>query len=199
MAIAASRPILFLIAGPNGAGKSAFYDTVLAQRVTAPFVNADIIQRDELRDPSMEAAYEAAAIAEQRRCDYLAEGRSFVMETVFSHPSKLELLRDARNAGYRLIVFHLMLSSPELAVARVAARIDEGGHPVPETKIRERYDRNRDLIKQAALLADRAQVYDASELNAPPRVLLELVNGRAVRQADDPPEWFEAVYGGVVS
>jgi hypothetical protein len=63
----APRPTLFLIAGPNGAGKSAFYNTVLKPRVQAPFINADMIQRDELKNPSVEAAYEAANIPSARR------------------------------------------------------------------------------------------------------------------------------------
>lgn len=197
MAIAASRPILFLIAGPNGAGKTTFYETVLAGRVAAPFVNADLIQRDELGKPSPEAAYEAAALAEERRRAFMAEGRSFVMETVFSHPSKLALLHDAHTAGYRIILFHLMLASADLAVARVEARTEEGGHPVPPDKIRARFERNQDLIKQAALLADRAQVFDASELNQRPRLLLELVSGSVTVSGKDAPEWFEALYGDV--
>jgi predicted ABC-type ATPase len=195
MAIVAAHPILFVIAGPNGAGKSTFYDTVLAGRVAAPFINADLIQRDELGDPSPEASYEAAEIAAERRREFLAEGRSFVMETVFSHPSKLDLLRDARVAGFRIVLFHLNLASADLAVARVKARKAEGGHDVPEDKIRARFERNQGLIRQAALLADRAQVFDSSALNRAPRVLLELANGRAVSRAEDPPRWFELLYG----
>jgi predicted ABC-type ATPase len=198
MAIVAGRPTLFLIAGPNGAGKSTFYDTVLAPRIAAPFINADIIQRDELEDPSPEASYRAAEIAEGRRRDHMAAGQSFVMETVFSHPSKLELLQDARDAGYRIIVFHLVLASADLAVARVAARSDEGGHPVPEEKIRQRFERNAPLIRQAALLADRAMVFDASALNERPVVLLELAQGQVARRAGEVPEWFEGMYGDLV-
>jgi len=195
MAIVAGRPTLFLIAGPNGAGKSTFYETVLAPRTLAPFVNADIIQRDELGDPSPEASYRAAEIAGERRREHMAAGQSFVMETVFSHPSKLELLQDARDAGYRIIVFHLALASPDLAVARVTARIDEGGHPVPEEKIRQRFDRNAPLIRRAALLADRAMIFDASALNERPVVLLELSQGQVARRAAELPEWFETLYG----
>ncbi|QUL39455.1 zeta toxin family protein [Erythrobacter sp. JK5] len=185
---------MFLIAGPNGAGKTTFYDTVLKARVNAPFVNADIIQRDELRDPSLDAAYTAARIAGERREEYIRQGASFVMETVFSHPSKLELLASARDAGFRLIVFHLNVATPDLAVARVKARISEGGHEVPEHKIRERFERNQALIRQAALMADRALVFDSSALNERPRVLLELRQGRAVRIGDDLPDWFLALY-----
>lgn len=194
MAIVAGRPTLFVIAGPNGAGKSTFYDTVLAGRVDAPFINPDIIQREEIGDPSMQASYAAAKLAEKRRREFLASGQSFVMETVFSHPSKLELLRDARAAGFRIVVFHLMLASPDIAVARVEGRVEEGGHPVPEDKVRSRFARNAALIRQATLMADRAQVFDASALNERPRLLLELSNGNITRQADAWPDWFLETY-----
>lgn len=190
----APRPTLFLIAGPNGAGKSTFYDTVLKPRVQAPFINADIIQRDELKDPSGEAAYEAAKIASARRDDCLRSGRSFVTETVFSHPSKLEMLGAARKAGFRIVIFHLHLGSADLAVARVAARIEEGGHPVPENKIRERYARNQQLIHDAVLMADKGAVYDASQLNQAPRLLAKTSHGQADWTAQDLPEWFERLY-----
>lgn len=198
MAITAGRPTLFLIAGPNGAGKTTFYETVLAARLAAPFINADIIQRDEMIDPSVEAAYQAAAIAEARRREFMAEGRSFVMETVFSHPSKLGLLRDARDAGYRMIVFHLGLASANLAVARVKERVKQGGHKVPEQKIRDRFARNQQLIRQAVLMADRALVFDSSALNTRPTVLLETANGQVVDCSEERPDWLEALYGDLV-
>lgn len=198
MASASARPTLFVTAGPNGAGKSTFYETVLAPRVKAPFVNADIIQRDELRESSPEASYAAADIADRRRREFLTQGRSFVMATVFSHRSKLGFIKDARTAGFRIVVFHLHLASVEIAVARVHARRTEGGHDVPEHKIRARYERNPKLIRQAALMADNAQVLDSSALNRKPSVLLELAHGRAVNWAEQRPQWFEALYGNLV-
>lgn len=195
MASVPARPTLFLVAGPNGAGKSSFYDTVLAPRIAVPFVNADIIQRLELRDPSPQASYKAAGIAEQRRRDLLAQSRSFVMETVFSHPSKLQLIRDARDQGYRIVVFHLNVASADVALARVRARVQEGGHDVPEDKLRARYVRNQAIIRQAVLMADNAQVFDSSALNEAPRMLLELSNGQVVAAAHELPEWFAKLYG----
>lgn len=65
------RPSLVLLAGPNGAGKSTLYHTRVAPRFVGPFMNADDIQRDELRDQSMAASYEAARIAEARRREML--------------------------------------------------------------------------------------------------------------------------------
>src|SRR4030095_16891974 len=149
------KPTMIVLAGPNGAGKSTLYKVRVAPSFAGPFINADIIQRDALRDPSPAAFYEAAQIASSRRADYLAQGRDFVTETVFSHPSKLALIDKARTRGFTVIVMHIGVAPPDLSGARVGARVEEGGHIVPEDKIRARYTRGAPFIRAAILKADR--------------------------------------------
>ena len=189
-----SIPTMFVIAGPNGSGKSTLYETRIAPKLAIPFINADHIQEHELKDPSPEASYEAARIAEERRRDFLKQGKSFVTESVFSHPSKLALVRDAKAAGFRVVLFHISVREPTLSVARVAERVREGGHDVPTDKIRERYRRSAPLIRQAALLADVAHVYDNSSLNQPPRRVLSFNNGNVEFIAEAIPDWVLQIY-----
>lgn len=188
------KPTMIVLAGPNGAGKSTLYETRVAPGFTGPFINADIIQRDELRDPSPAASYEAANIASSRRADHLAQGRDFVTETVFSHPSKLELIDEARTRGFTVIVMHVGVDTPDLSVARVGARVEEGGHIVPEDKIRSRYARGAPFIRAAVLKADRGMVFDNSSLNRPPNHCLTFANGRLVFAAPRLPSWIRSVY-----
>lgn len=188
------RPSLVLLAGPNGAGKSTLYQTRVAPSFAGPFINADIIQRDELRDPSMEAAYEAARIAAARRLELLEARRSFATETVFSHPSKLEVIETVRKRGYLIIVMHVGVDGPDLSVARVVERRSEGGHDVPENKIRARFVRSQPLIRQAVLQADRGMVFDNSQLNTPPRQMLVFAGGRLIQAVPVVPEWILRVY-----
>ena len=101
----------------------------------------------------------------------------------------------ARARGFRLFVFHLGLPSADLAVARVKERAKEGGHPVPEHKIRERFVRNAPLIRRAVIMADRAAVYDASALNEAPRLLLRFEQGRVEYRRDVLPGWCQQLYG----
>jgi predicted ABC-type ATPase len=188
------RPSLVLLAGPNGAGKSTLYQTRVAPAFPGPFINADIIQRDELRDRSMEGAYRAARIADARRAEMLEENRSFATETVFSHPSKLEIMEAARARGYLTIVMHVGVGSSDLSVSRVKARTEEGGHDVPEDKIRARYDRGGPLIRRAVLLADRGMVFDNSRLNIAPEQMLVFSNGRLARAQPVLPDWILKAY-----
>ena len=188
-------PTLALLAGPNGAGKTTLYETYVAPSLRAPFVNADLIQRDELRDPSPEASYRAARIADERRDAYLAAGRSFVTETVFSHPSKVALVRAAKARGFVVILFHIGVASADLSVARVRGRVEESGHAVPERKIRERYDRNGPIIREAMHLCDIGHVYDNSKLNEPPERILGFTAGRVSFVRAVVPPWARAIYG----
>lgn len=185
---------MILLAGPNGAGKSTLYETRVAPRFAGPFINADIIQRDELRTPSPEAAYEAARIADDRRANCLANGRDFATETVFSHPSKLDLLRQARARGFTVIVMHVGVEAAELSVVRVGSRVEEGGHTVPEDKIRARYERGAPLIREAVLMADRGMVFDNSDLNTPPAQCLVFACGRLLLAQPFLPGWIRRVY-----
>jgi predicted ABC-type ATPase len=186
---------MIVLAGPNGAGKSTLYTTRVAPSFAGLFINADIIQRDELRDASPEASYEAARIASSRRAEFLSLGRDFVTETVFSHPSKLELIDEARESAFTVIVMHIGVDTPELSVARVGARVEEGGHVVPEDKIRARYDRGAPFIREAVLRADRGMVFDNSSLNQPPRHCLTFANGRLAFALPRLPTWIRAIYG----
>jgi predicted ABC-type ATPase len=190
------RPIMFMLAGPNGAGKSTLYETILKPRLSAdvPFINADQIQRAELQDQTMAAAYQAAEIAEARRREHLAAARSFVSESTFSHESKLSLIRDARAAGFLVVMYHVNVRDADLSVLRVANRVDKGGHPVPEEKIRERYVRNQAIIRQGAVEADRAFVYDNSGLGRKPELAIELKRGKLAYASDRVPAWARKLY-----
>jgi len=184
-----------MLAGPNGAGKSTLYEHIVKQKFNAPFINADKIQKEELSDQTMQGAYKAAEIAEQRRQLHLKNKQSFVSESTFSHPSKLQLIEEAIQADFRVVVYHVNVKTPELSIARVAERVKQGGHNVPEEKIRARYTRNQALIKQAVLKADVGFVYDNSQLNIVPELCLGFRHGGLMHKSENNPAWVEALYG----
>ena len=170
---------LDLVVGPNGAGKSTFIALTLAPELPgAVIVNADQIARRRWPDDSESHSYEAARIAAATRSELIERGRSFIAETVFSHPSKLDLVDRAQAAGYTVVV-HALLIPEELAVERVARRVEAGGHSVPEDKIRGRFRRLWPLVVAASQRADLATVYDNSAL-AGPRVCARLAAGELV-------------------
>jgi predicted ABC-type ATPase len=144
-----------------------------------PFINADIIARHHWPNDTEGHAYEAARLAGQAREKAITEGLSFIARTVFSHPSKLDLIVRARDADY-LVHLHVVLVPEELSVVRVRLRAEQGGHGVPEEKIRARYHRLWGLVAQAIGRADEATVYDNGNARHPFRRVAQLERGRAM-------------------
>jgi predicted ABC-type ATPase len=178
---------LHVVVGPNGSGKTTFVTEFLAPELPGyAYVNADEIAKARWPADPAAHAYEAARVAAETRAHLIAGGRSFIAETVFSHPSKLDLVRAAQAAGYQVVI-HVMLVPEELAVRRVAYRVRAGGHDVPEHKVRERYRRLWRIVAQAVSLADRAAVYDNSRRAGPIKVA-ELYGGLPVGAAAWP-QW----------
>jgi predicted ABC-type ATPase len=179
-----STPILHVVAGPNGAGKTTFYRHVIAP-IPLEFINADVIAAERWPGDELAHAYEAAAVAADRREQRFADRASFATETVFSHPSKLDLVARAVTLGYA-ITLHIVLIPEDLAVLRVRTRVQVGGHDVPEVKIRERHQRLWAHVRGAIDLATVAYVYDNSSSKAPFRLVAAYEHGRPTFQANWP-------------
>jgi predicted ABC-type ATPase len=163
---------LDLVVGPNGAGKSTFVELLLAPlRPGVTFVNADAIAAQRWPDDPQGHSYDAAQVAAATRTRLIELRKPFIAETVFSHPSKLDLLDAASAAGFT-VELHVLLVPEELAVHRVAHRVAAGGHQVPEGKIRSRYQRLWAPVGDAIGRADAARVWDNSRYDGPEEVAL---------------------------
>jgi predicted ABC-type ATPase len=171
-----------LVVGPNGAGKSTFIAFTLAPLLPGSVVvNADEIARQRWPEDPASHAYDAAQVAADTRAKLIELGRPFIAETVFSHPSKLDLIRTARSAGFT-VVLHVLIVPEDLAVERVRHRVQAGGHDVPEIKIRQRHRRLWALVAEAIGISDIATVYDNSRLRGP-RAVAQLSGGDIVGSA----------------
>jgi predicted ABC-type ATPase len=176
---------LDLVVGPNGAGKSTFVRLAIAPSwKAATFVNADEIANQRWPDDPSSHAYEAARVAAATRARLIELGRPLIAETVFSHPSKLDLIRNASGAGY-FVALHVLMVPEDLSVARVAYRVSSGGHSVPVDKIRERHRRLWPIVAAAVPMANSATFWDNSHHDGPRTVAL-FSDGLIVGSADWP-------------
>jgi len=179
---------LWVLAGGNGAGKSTFYRLCLQDK-NLPFINADILAQQLYPEHSEANSYQAAKIAETLRIRLLRQGRSFCFETVFSHPSKIDFLAQAKTFGYEIILVLIHLDNVMLNQARVAQRMTEGGHSVPEDKIRNRIPRMLDNIKRALPLCNKAYFLDNSRWDEPFQKIAIIDGGVLSKSVDNLPSW----------
>ncbi|VAX05992.1 FIG027960: hypothetical protein [hydrothermal vent metagenome] len=179
---------LWVLAGGNGAGKSTFYRTRL-EALGMPFINADILAKQLYPHDPEKYSYDAAKIAAEMRIKLIMEGRSFCMETVFSHPSKIDFVAQAKAMGYQVILVFIHLDIATLNQARIAQRVSEGGHTVPDDKIINRIPRLLKYIKQALPLCDQVYILNNSCANDPfQRVATLSDDGLEIHQ-EKLPDW----------
>lgn len=116
---------------------------------------------------------------------------TFTIETVMSHESKLDFMRVARERGFRIYLYYISTSSPEINVGRVATRVIKGGHNVPEDKIKSRYERSLRNLHEAILLSDRAYLFDNSESSHQWIAEYDGATGELRYIAEEIPQWVE--------
>jgi predicted ABC-type ATPase len=188
-----SIPVLHLIAGPNGAGKSTLYQYLIKPRYPdLVFVNADLHERDALQHISnpLQRSEAARGWADGQRADFLARGESFVSETVFSHHSKLDLLRQAHASGFQVALYVVCINEPRQLLRRVKQRVNEGGHDVPGNKILERYPRTIANLTEAVRLADLSMLFDSVDVDRGGPLLVASVTRTGVTRHVHPlPDW----------
>lgn len=113
----------------------------------------------------------------------------FSFETVMSHSSKLDFMAKAKKEGFKVYLYFVSLISPDLNVARVKSRVEEGGHDVPEDKIRERYKRTMNMLLPAMRIADESYIFDNSRES---QDLFAVVKKNTLQLLHDSvPSWFQ--------
>lgn len=159
--MAAERKVI-IIAGPNGAGKTTFAREFLPQEAGCPvFVNADLIAAGLAPFAPETAAVRAGRLMLQELQRHFAARESFAFETTLSGRGYLRHIRRWQAAGYRVKLIFLQLDSPEEAIARVAQRVRQGGHDIPEAIIRRRFAAGRENFERLyAPLVDAWVLYD---------------------------------------
>lgn len=155
------KPEIVVIAGPNGSGKSTYTEFIVGPNQFADesfeYINADNIQQSTNCDP-----LDAAILAEEKRETALQEKRNFAFETVLSTRRNLDLLIRAKEQGYFIRCFYFLTANASVNVQRVNSRVEDGGHGVPEEKIRSRYKKALSLIPELIDVCDSLNIWDNS-------------------------------------
>ena len=190
----ATPPVLLFLAGPNGAGKTTFFEEYL-EPIALPYVNADRIARVlRANDPGLETEVldrRAFTDAESLRRALVDARLSFCTETVFSDPAraKLGFLEAARGRGFVVFLVFIGLESAALSIARVRQRVRQGGHDVPEDRLRARFPRTLANLREAIGIVDETYLFDNSSYDAPYRIVAVYQRGVLASRHPPLPGW----------
>jgi predicted ABC-type ATPase len=135
-------PNIYIIAGCNGAGKTTASFTILPEMLNCKeFVNADGIAAGLSPFNPESVAIEAGRLMLLRIHELVGARVNFAFETTLATRSYVSLVKAAQQVGYKVTLLFIWLDSPEAAIQRVADRVAEGGHNIPEDVIVRRYYR----------------------------------------------------------
>lgn len=159
-----NQPRVIIIAGPNGAGKTTFAREFLPLEAGCPvFVNADLIAAGLSPFEPERAAIQAGRLTLEAIAQHVARRESFAFETTLSGRAYARQIPHWQALGYRVELFFLSLPTADMAVQRVAERVRQGGHTIPEATIRRRFEAGRHLLAETYQpLVDQWVLYDNS-------------------------------------
>lgn len=178
-----------VIAGVNGAGKSTLYQTYDNLKAL-PRVNVDEIVREIGDWRNFADVVSAGKIALKKIEEYFENESSFNQETTLCGRTIIKNIRKAKTLGYFIELHYIGLDSVEIAKQRVAYRVQQGGHGIPESDIEKRYE---ETFKQLNLIlkeCDLTAFYDNTEKF---RRFAICKKGELVRISKNVPKWFSKV------
>ena len=139
-----SEKKIVIIAGPNGVGKTTFAREFLPNESGCPiFINADLIAAGLSPFQPELVSIKAGRLMLEEIYEYSRHGTSFAFETTLAGRTYVRMIPNWQAEGYHVKLFFLTLPSAEMAIARVAERVKQGGHNVPEDVIRRRFSAGR--------------------------------------------------------
>lgn len=198
------RPTIHVLAGTNGAGKSSVGGAAFRQDGADYFNPDETARRVVAANPgiTLEQANSIAWHEGKRLLECAIEKKlDLAFETTLGGNTITALLQRAAETGLDVRVWYVGLSSPELHIARVRARVAKGGHDIPESKIRERYHRSRANLVHLLPWLTSLRLYDNSEEGDPategprPKLILRLDEGRIVQvlPMSEVPQWAKPI------
>ena len=156
-------PTLVLLAGPNGAGKTTFINRFLRQRAEVfRYVNPDEVARGLPPGPQRDLT--AGRLVLERLDQLFVERADVVLETTLASRSHAVRIRARKASGYRAELVYLRPPSADFSVMRVARRVAQGGHGIPEETLRRRFALSLDYLETVYKpLVDQWEVYAVSD------------------------------------
>jgi len=185
-------PTLFILAGPNGAGKTTFYNRAIDEGYIdrrLPFINVDVIARNELGGYSEANFVNAAEIARNRIAVHIDNRSDFLIESNLAKSSDYDWILKMKNAGYEVVLYFLCTKDILINIDRVERRVKEGGHYIPAHIVTDRYRMGLIYLKTKLHLFKEVYLIDNTEQTI--NEIAVLNDGKIIIESGDDIEWVE--------
>ena len=183
-------PRYVLFAGVNGAGKSTMFH-VNQEFGDMPRINNDEILRSFGGDwRNKDDEKKATLLALSKEKELLDHKKSFNKETTLSSRGSMSNIKMYKEFGYDVELRYVGLDSPDTAIRRINKRVCDGGHGIPEEKVRERYYKSIDNLAKVIPYCDSVIVYDNTQMY---RTIATFEQGKMTGLSNNIPEWFGKV------
>ncbi|MBL0078235.1 MAG: zeta toxin family protein [Bacteroidetes bacterium] len=135
-------------------------------------------------------SYEGALISSFLRHHLQEKKIDFCFETVMSHHSKIEEIKEAKQKGYKTYLYFICIDDPEVNVSRVENRVEKGGHNVSAEKISSRYYNTLNNLIEMIENVDKCYLFDNSGQEF--KLIAKITNNQLLIEAEpiDLPNWF---------
>ncbi len=149
-----------------------------------------IVEKNILKINTQVDSYLAADIAEFIRQELLESEMSFSSETVMSHISKIDFLKQARSQRFKVYLYFVATENPEINISRVNVRVAQNGHAVAPETVTDRYYKSLSQVRDALRNSDDAYFWDNS--GSASSLIADIKEGSKVTIVDveKVPNWF---------
>jgi len=182
-----SRPRLTFIAGANGSGKTTLtrWNSPVFREI--PLLDPDAIANTLQATTSTLRPVAAARQVLSSAAEHLKNAESFAVETTLAGKNYLQMMLDARNRGFEIVLVYIGTENVEINLARIRSRVLAGGHDVPEQDVRRRYLRSQKNLPLAIQRADLSVLFDNSAADA--YRLIAILGSMENRWFEPKPSW----------
>jgi predicted ABC-type ATPase len=183
-------PVLYILAGPNGTGKTTYYYSALGKHFIdrqLPFLNVDVIAKDELGGYTEENFARAEMIYRDRIKALIGAKSDFMIESNMARSTDYDWLEKMMQQNYSLVLHFLCTDDVAINVNRVLRRVKEGGHNIPESIILHRYKMGLTYLKGKLHLFKEAHLIDNS--SDEPIQVAQIIEGKLTESIHNLPKW----------
>jgi len=187
-------PKLTIFAGINGVGKSTLYNFQKCRyykEYMGERVNPDEILQNfngdwrEARD-----IMKSGRIAIQKIKECLEENKSFNWETTILSHYVISKMKEAKEKGYQVDLYFIGTHSVENSLNRIAKRVENGGHGIPEKLVKARFEKQFYNVDRAMNIADTVVFHDNEKVMK----IVGIFYQNHLVYKDERCEWMENIY-----